>query len=309
MASINNKKTRIAFLGTPEFAAKILDFIAKRAEFEVVLVITQPDRPAGRKNKLTPPPVRKIAEKYKFRIHQPENSQELENILIKENVDFLVVVGLGMILTQKSLDTAKIAPINLHASLLPKYRGASPIQEALLQGDKETGISIMKMTAKLDTGPVYFMKKVAILPEDDIESLSEKMAEESGECLSKALIDIEEGNLQAIPQDEGKKSYCHKIEKHHGKIDWQKKTAVEILNMMRAYKTWPAVYTEMNGKKLKILVAKSGNEPLAPGEIKVDGKELKVGTKAGTIILEKVQPEGKSPMAIQDYINGYLKKE
>lgn len=309
MASISNEKIRIAFLGTPGFAAKVLDFISKRTDFEVVLVITQPDKPAGRKNKLTPPPVKIIAEKYKFRIYQPENSQELENILNKVKVDFLVVVGLGMILTQKSLDTPKIAPINLHASLLPKYRGASPIQEALLQGDKETGISIMKMTAKLDTGSVYFMKRITILPEDDIESLSERMAEESGESLSKTLIDIKEGRLTAIPQDDGKKSYCHKIEKHHGKVDWQKKTAREIINMIRAYKTWPTVYTEISGKKLKILAARSSDEQMAPGENKIDGKYLKIGTKVGTLILEKVQPEGKSPIYIQDYINGYLKKQ
>lgn len=306
-ASINSKKIRIAFLGTPEFAATILECLAKRAGFEVTTVITQEDKLAGRKKRLTPPPVKIAAENAGLRVLQPKNSKELEKILENIEVDFFVVVGLGMILTEKSLESAKIAPINIHASLLPKYRGASPIQEALLQGDKETGICIMQMTQKLDAGPVFFTKRVQIEPSDNFESFSERLADESCKILPHVLMDIKEGNLRAMPQKKEGQSYCHKIEKNDGKIDWGKKSAMQILNMIRAYSLWPGVFTEIGGKKIRILEAKIEEDQMAPGEMKIENKILKIGTKKGSLMPTKVQPEGKNAMNVQDYINGYLK--
>lgn len=308
MASVNNKKTKIAFLGTPEFAATILEFIAKKPEFEIVSVITQADKPVGRKNILTPPPVKIAAARLNFEIYQPKNSLELEEMLGKMETDLLLVIGFGMILTKKSLESPKVASINVHASLLPKYRGASPIQEALLQGDGETGVSIMQIEEKLDAGPVYLTKTVKIEEQDDFESLSKKLAETSCEILPNALTDIAKGNLKPRPQQTTALSYCHKIEKNDGKINWEKQTAAQILNMLRAYSLWPGVFTEIKGKKIKILAAEIGEESISPGEIEIKDKTLKIGTSKGYLIPTRVQPEGKNPMNIQDYINGYLKK-
>lgn len=307
MAS-KNEKISIIFLGTPIFAAKILDKLAVNQKIEIIAVITQADKPVGRKNILTNTPVKIIAQQHEIQVFQPSNTQELKEILRNFKPDFLLAIAIGMILNLKCLATPKIASINLHASLLPKYRGASPIQEALLNADKETGISIMKMSRKMDAGPIYTQKKIKIEEKDNTETLSKKMIAESIKVLPQILVEIKNGNLTAVPQNKSSASYCHKIKKIDGKVDFHKMTALEILNMIKAYKIWPGVFAEIKGKRIKIIKAEIDKNKITPGQIETDNTNLSIGTKAGSIRLVTLQPEGKKEMSIKDYINGYLKR-
>lgn len=299
---------KVIFFGTPEFAVPALKEL-KKQKIEIVAVVTQPDKPVGRKKIMTKSPVKKCAEDLNLKILQPKNQKELFDILKDSKADFFIVIAYGMILSKEILQMPKYACINVHASLLPKYRGASPIQEALLNGDKSTGISIMKMDEKLDHGPIYLIKRIEIEEKDDLVSLSEKMSKLSGEILPHMLKDISEGLLMPIHQDEDhqKPSYCRKIKKEDGKINWEKQSAEEVKNMISAYSPWPGVYTDFKGKKLKILDSETAKENLNPGQFKVDGKALKIGTTKGVLIPKKVQIEGKNEMDVTSFINGYMK--
>lgn len=299
---------KVIFFGTPQFAVLSLNEL-KKQKIDIAAVVTQPDKPAGRKKVMTKSPVKQCAEDLNLKILQPRNQKELFDSLKGLKADFFIVIAYGMILSKEILQIPKYSCINVHASLLPKYRGASPIQEALLNGDKSTGISIMKMDEKLDHGPIYLIKKIEIEAKDDLTSLSNKMAKLSGEILPHVLKDIVEGLLIAIKQDEDhqKSSYCRKIKKEDGKINWKKQSAKEVQNMIRAYSPWPGVYTDFKDKKLKILDSETVEESLNPGQFKVDGKALKIGTAKGVLIPKKVQIEGKNEMDITSFINGYMK--
>lgn len=299
---------KVIFFGTPEFAIPALKEL-KKQKIDILAAVTQPDKPAGRKKLMTKSTVKKCAEDLNLKILQPKNQKELFDNLKGLKVDFFIVIAYGMILSKEILQMPKYACVNVHASLLPKYRGASPIQEALLNGDKSTGISIMKMDEKLDHGPIYLIKRIEIEEKDDLISLSDKMAKLSGEILPRALKDIIEGLIISINQDEDhqKPSYCRKIKKEDGEINWKKQSAEEIKNMIRAYTPWPGVFTDFKNKKLKILESEISKENLSPGEFKVDGKALKIGTVKGVLIPKKVQIEGKSEMDARSFINGYMK--
>lgn len=296
---------KIIFFGTPEFAEKSLIELEKNSNIKIEAVITQPDKPAGRKNKLTAPPIKIFAEKLNIKVHQPKGKNELLQILKLYKSDFFVVIAYGMILPNEILKIPKYSSINVHASLLPKYRGASPIQEALLNGDDETGISIMAMDEKLDHGKVFIIKRIQISESDNFETLSEKMSKQSAEILPHVLQDIADSILKPVAQDEAhtKPSYCRKIKKNDGRINWDKK-AKDILNMIRAYTPWPSVYTTINNKKLKIIEADISNEQIEPGNIVIEQKIMKIGTSKGSLIPKKVQLEGKNTVKIEDFING-----
>ncbi len=296
---------RIIFFGTPEFAVSSLESLAKSSNIKIETVITQPDKPAGRKNRPKPPPVKLAAEQLKLKVHQPHDKNELLKILKSYKCDFFVVIAYGMILPKEILELPKYGAINVHASLLPKYRGASPIQECLLNDDKETGISIMAMDEKLDHGKIFIIKRIKINENDNFESLSKKMSDQSSEILPHVLQDIVEETLKPVPQDEShtKPTYCRKIQKNDGQIKWNK-TAENILNMIRAYTPWPSAYTDFKGRKLKIIEATTTDENIEPGKVIVEQKILKIGTIQGSVIPKKVQLEGKNPMSIADFLNG-----
>lgn len=295
---------KIVFFGTPEFAVPSLKMLTRTNGVEVLSVITQPDQPVGRKQQITPPPVKKAAIELHLPVFQPKNKQELAKITKDIKADFFIVIAYGMIIPEEILNIPKHGSINIHASLLPKYRGASPIQESLLHGDQETGVTIMKMDKELDHGDIYFIKRIPILESDSLEPLSEKLSELSSFILPLVLRDIELKRLNPIPQNHQNATFCHKIEKEDGKIDWNK-SAEEIKNMVRAYTPWPSVYTDLKGKKIKILQAITSADSLTPGEISIEGSILKIGTKKGCLVPEKIQLEGKSPMHIKDFLNGY----
>lgn len=299
---------KVIFFGTPQFAVPSLNEL-KKQKIDIVAVVTQPDKPVGRKKLITKSSVKKCAEELNLKILQPKNQKELFDSLKGLKADFFIVIAYGMILTREILKMPKYACINVHASLLPKYRGASPIQEALLNGDKSSGISIIKMDEKLDHGSIYLIKRVEIAEKDDLISLSNKMAKLSSEILPHVLKNIKKRLLIPIKQDEDhqKPSYCRKIKKKDGKINWKKQSAEEIKNMIRAYIPWPGVYTNFKGKKLKILDSAIAEENLNLGEFKVDRKTLKIGTAKGVLMPKKVQIEGKNEMNITSFINGYMK--
>jgi len=296
---------KIVFFGTPKFAVKSLESLYNSNDIEVLAVVTQKDKAVGRKKVITPPEVKECALRLGLPILQPKNKKELEEMLTKIKADLFVVIAFGMILSEKILNMPKYGAINIHTSLLPKYRGASPIQESLLNGDKETGISIIKMDAELDHGDIYLIRRVKIEEGDTLESLSGKLSSLTSEILPLAIKDIRDGVLAPIPQDHKNATFCTKISKNDGKINPETQAAEEIYNKIRAYTPWPSVYTTFNGKTLKILEAKIEEGTLPVGKFKLDGEKVKIGTKKGVLVPLKVQLEGKSPMDIKSFINGY----
>lgn len=296
---------KIVFFGTPSFAVKSLEKLHETKNFEIVAVVTQPDKAVGRKRTITEPPVKKCALRLGINVLQPKNKKELEKMLAMIKADLFVVIAFGMIFTEKVLKMAKYGAINVHASLLPMYRGASPIQESLLNGDKTTGVSIMKMDTELDHGDIYLIIRMKIEESDSLESLSEKLSALGSGILPLTIRDITDGTLTPIPQNHKIATFCSKINKNDGKIDWDNDSAEKIYNMVRAYTPWPSVYTTFNNKTLKILETKYEEGSIPKGKFVLDEGKVKIGTCNGILVPSKVQLEGKSPMDIKNFINGY----
>lgn len=298
----------IVFFGTPDFSVEPLKTLHLNPNFKVNAVFTQPDKAVGRKKNISPPPVKSYALQAGIPVYQPKNKKELLELTSDIKCDFFVVIAYGMLIPNSVLQIPKISSINVHTSLLPKYRGASPIQEALLKGDRETGISIMKMDEHLDHGPVYFLKRIEISKEDNFITLSDKLSKESAKILPVILEDIKENNLKPLPQNHEKATFCHKIEKEDGKVIPETEIATSIFNKLRAFTPWPGIYLIHKGKKIKILQLdieqKNSNNP--PGTWFAEDKKLKIQTNNGIIIPETLQPEGKNPMNSNAFINGYL---
>ncbi|MFA5821315.1 MAG: methionyl-tRNA formyltransferase [Candidatus Gracilibacteria bacterium] len=297
---------KIVFFGSPEFVLPTLKALHSKPNIEILAVVTQKDKPVGRKHQLTPQPVKVLAETLGLKVIQSENSAELETELSSLEADFFVVMAYGVILSAKLLQMPKLGAINVHASLLPKYRGASPIQEALLHGDKETGITIIKMDEKLDHGDIYLIRRIKIEGSDNQDSLRHKIGSLSAEIMPLLLEDVASSKLRAIPQNHSKATFCRKIKKSDAKIDWNK-SAEEICNLVRAYNPWPIAYTEISGKKLQILEAKTDTESLPTGHFSLVSKALKIGTAKGSLLPQKVCLEGKKEMNIKEFLNGYSK--
>ena len=298
---------KIYFFGTPNFAVPTLKMLASNKDFEIQAVVTQPDKPGNRKV-LTSPPVKTAAEELGLKVLQPEKiDKKLIDQIKKDKPSALVVVAYGALIPKELLELTEYGCINIHPSLLPKYRGASPIQEALLNGDKETGIAIMKIDEKLDHGPIYLIKRMGIEESDTFSTLSEKLANLSAVLLTLALKDIFDKNFVPIQQQDSKATFCRKITKEDGKIDWIR-TSKEILNQIRALNPWPSTYTVIQGKTLKILEAtiQETMKKSKPGTIEILDKET-FGFHASDalIIPSKVQLEGKSQTTAKEFLNGY----
>ncbi|MFC1655347.1 methionyl-tRNA formyltransferase [Patescibacteria group bacterium] len=299
---------KVIFCGTPDFAVPFLISLIYDKDIEVEAVVTQPDKPVGRKQILTPPAVKEIAIENNLPVLQPDSiNDDFLELIRNIEPDFIVVIAYGVILPQEMIDIPKRDCINVHASLLPKYRGASPIQTSLLNGDKETGLTIMQIDKELDKGGIYMLRKVAIDSTDTTEILSKRLSEIGAIILPSALKDIEEEVLSPLKQDENDASYCKKISKKDAQIDPEKDDAEKILNKLRAFTPWPGIYMDFQEKRLKVLHAKASEEKANPGELKgIDGS-LILGTKKDSIELFKVQMEGKNPVSAKEFINGFLK--
>ncbi|OMH39836.1 methionyl-tRNA formyltransferase [Desulfurobacterium indicum] len=305
------KKLNIVFMGTPDFAVPSLEKLIENEAFNVSLVVTQPDKPAGRGRKLKSPPVKLVAEKYGIPVLQPERVKENEKLFekLKEIApDFIVVAAYGKILPKELLEIPKIAPVNVHASLLPKYRGASPIQSALLNGEDKTGVTIMRITEKLDSGDIYIQEETPISIDDTAQTLHDRLAVMGGSLLVRALPLIASGKLKPVPQNDSEATYCAQIKKEDGKIDWRD-TAENIFNKVRAFTPWPSAFTHFNGKLLKITKTLPVEGQDKPGiVVDIDREGFYVGTGEGLLKILMVKPEGKREMSAGDFVRGYRLK-
>ncbi|NPA58336.1 MAG: methionyl-tRNA formyltransferase [Aquificae bacterium] len=301
---------RIVFWGTPDFAVQSLKKLIN-SRHQVVGVITQPDKPKGRGKKLSPPPVKVVAQEHSIPVFQPEklkNNRQLLEELKKLEPDIFVVVAYGKIIPEEFINLPKHKTINVHASLLPEYRGAAPIHRALMEGKDKTGVCIMEITKELDAGDVYACKELPISDRDDIISLHDKLAEEGAELLLEVLDGIEKGKAVKKPQEHHKSTYAKPIKKEEGKIDWNR-SAREIFNLVRALKVWPKAYTDFRGQQVKILDASVVDENSTGEAGKVvsikKGEGFVVQTGRGKLLIKKIQfPSGK-PISGDEAVRGY----
>lgn len=300
----------IVFWGTPDFAAESLKALIN-SKHKVLAVITQPDKPKGRGKKLTPPPVKVVAQENNIPVYQPEkikNNPEILHILKELNPDISVVVAYGKILPKQIIELPKYKTINVHASLLPEYRGAAPIHRAILEGKEKTGVCIIEITEELDAGDIYECSEVPITEEDDIITLHDKLAKEGANLLIKVLDKIETGKINKKPQENEKATYAKPIKKEEGKINWEK-SARDIFNQIRAFKVWPKAFTTFRDKEIKILEAKviDENSTGKIGEITdiIKGKGFVIQTGKGKLLVEKLQFPNSKAISADDAVRGY----
>ncbi|MBC1482327.1 methionyl-tRNA formyltransferase [Listeria immobilis] len=298
--------TKIIFMGTPTFSVPVLEQLAKA--YDVIAVVTQPDRPVGRKRVLTPPPVKKTALELGIPVYQPEKlrtSSELDE-LIGLQADLLVTAAYGQILPNALLESPKHGAINVHASLLPEYRGGAPVHYALLDGKTETGVTIMYMVEKLDAGDMISQREIPITDEDNTGTMFDKLSQLGAELLMDTLPDFIAGKITAIAQDPNKVTFARNISREQEKIDW-KRSGREIFNQVRGLSPWPVAYTTLEGKPFKIWEA-THDETKVDGEvgaILTDKTALKIITGDGTLLVPTViQPAGKPKMDIHSFMAG-----
>jgi methionyl-tRNA formyltransferase len=295
---------KIVFMGTPEFSVPILEALINA--YDVVGVVTQPDRPAGRGGKICISPIKQVALDHNIPVFQPEVIRKPEAIetLRAWGADVYVVAAFGQILPQALLDIPQYGSINVHASILPRWRGASPIHASILAGDTETGVTIMKMDAGLDTGDMLSVAITPIAPDETAQTLHDKLSSLGAEILLDTLPLYFSGELQPQPQPEEGVTYAPQIEKEQGVIDWTQ-SAVYIDRLVRGFTPWPGTFTFWNGKQLKIHSGTVGTGSAEVGQVvELDGK-LAIGTGEGLYYPSEVQLEGKKRVSVTDFLRGY----
>ncbi len=297
--------TKIAFFGTGEFAAKILTAILNDENFSVGLVITQPDRKTGRKQIIEKSPVKIIAEQNKLAIAQPESLKQNFNPSILEGFDLNVVCQYGLIIPENILNMPKNQSLNVHASLLPKYRGASPIQTVLINGEKNTGITIMLMDKKMDHGPVLSQAEVSVGPDDTCPQLSGKLAEAAIPLLMKIMDGWIEKEITPQAQDDSQATICKILSREDGRIDFSKNSDA-IYNQYRGLQPWPGIWTMLDNKRLKLTkIAKNGPTGLKPGKITIRDNHIYAGCGNNSAIeILEAQLEGKNNLTAAQFLNG-----
>ncbi len=292
-------------MGTPDFAAGSLKSLID-AGYEITAVVTQPDRPKGRSGQPVFSPVKEVAVAAGIPVLQPvriKNPEETAKLL-EYPADIYVIAAFGQILSKEILDQPRLGCINVHASLLPRYRGASPIQRVILDGEKETGITIMQMNEGLDTGDILYKKSLELAPDETFETLHDRLMNLGGETLLEALPLIEAGKITPAPQDDSLSNYAPLIKKEDGKIDW-KKTSSQLDAQVRAFNPWPGAFTRLDGKVLKIWGAQPVEGKGNPGEvIALDKKSFTVACSEGALRIVSLQPEGKKKMDTASFLLG-----
>lgn len=298
----------IIFMGTPRFSLPTLRKLYE-SDHHVLLVVTQPDRPKGRGRELTPPPVKQFALEKKIPVLQPIKcaNLEFEKTLGALNADVFIVVAFGQILDKNLLALPHHFSINLHSSLLPKYRGAAPINWAIINGEKETGVTTMKMNAGLDTGDILLSRKFLISNKDDAQSLHDTLAHQGSSLVIETLTQLDSGTLEATPQNSDLASYAPKLKKEDGLIKWNQ-PAVKIHNLVRGLTPWPGAFSFLESKRFKICKTeiKSCDLTDQPGVIlRISGHGIEVGTQKERIIITELQPEGKKKMDVKSFLAGH----
>ncbi len=297
---------RIVFMGTPDFALPTLTSIIDNSAFKVEAVFTQPDRPKGRGKKLSPSPVKELALEHRLTVFQPEKAREGKSVdIIKEIAPgYLVVVAYGHILPESILQIPSIAPVNLHASLLPKWRGAAPIHRSFLNGDKVTGVCTMIMVKAMDAGDVLLCREIELGAKDTIGKVHDRLAGIGAELMVKTLIDYRDQKIEPKHQDEGKATYASKLTAKDFIIDWSR-PAEEVSRKIRGLSPLPGAMTTFNAKILKPLFAKTVADGGEPGQVvKVSKEGITVACGAGSVLITRLKPEGKSAMPAYAYTLG-----
>lgn len=301
---------RIIYMGTPDFAVPPLSMLAEEG-YQVVAVVTQPDKPKGRGKTLQPTPVKEAALKYGIPVYQPVKVREEGFFEVLKDLapDLIIVAAFGQIIPERILNLPEYGCVNIHASLLPKYRGAAPIQHALIDGEKETGVTLMQMSMGLDTGDMLNHIVVPILPLDTGGSLFDRLSETGAVLLKESLPDLFEGKLKPEPQPENSPTpYASMIKKEMGDMDFTM-DAVYLERLVRALSPWPGAYTHLNGKTLKIWgcsVRQENAEAAEPGTVLSAGKEgIRVQCTGGCLLLTEIQMEGKKRMEADAFLRGY----
>lgn len=294
--------SRVVFAGTPDFAVPSLSALLK-AGYRPELVLTQPDRPAGRGQLLQPPPVKQLAVQEGLNVEQPARLDEVRQTLERLKPDVMIVVAYAHKIPYWLLTLPPLGVLNVHASLLPRYRGASPVAAALLNGDDQAGVSIMRLAEGWDTGPVFKQRSLDVEPEDNAGTLTDRLAQLGAELLVEVVNLRVRGMITAKPQDESQASYAPRLQKDDGRLDWCK-PADRLAREVRAYTPWPGSFTAWNGKLLKVLRASpvAGSSPIGPpGTV---GQGLLVATGDGQLALQQVQLEGRKAMDAAEFVRG-----
>ena len=313
---------RIIYMGTPQFAVPALTALIKGANpgnllpegYEIATVITRPDKPAGRGRDIVFSPVKQVALEHNIPVWQPGSFKKTENseALAMYAADLYIVAAFGQILPQRVLNQPRYRTLNIHASLLPKYRGADPIAEAILQGDKEAGVSIMQLDAGIDTGPVLLRRSIPLANDETTRSLTAKLADLGAQALLEALPGWIAGTITPEPQDEQRASHTHMLKKEDGAINWQL-PASALARQVRAYDPWPGTYTRWKGKLLKILKAQARTVEtgtgVLPGTVSLQEEAghqvLGIVTGSGLLLVKQLQLEGKKAMTTEEFLRGY----
>jgi methionyl-tRNA formyltransferase len=299
---------RVIFMGTPAFAVPSLLTLIEEG-YEVVSVITQPDRPVGRKRILTPPPVKEVALKHHIPIYQPEKIRLEEGINYVKSMepDMIVTAAFGQILPKEILEIPKFGCINVHASLLPKYRGGAPIHQALIEGETETGVTIMYMVEALDAGDMINSRSIPITEDDHVGSLFEKLSHVGAELVKETLPALIQGKITPVPQNGDQATFAPNIKREQEEIDWSR-SAVDIRNQIRGMHPWPVAYTYWRGQAFKVWWAEIVEDTPAgkkPGEIwELTSEGIFVATGSTSLRLTDIQPAGKKRLAASDFVRG-----
>jgi methionyl-tRNA formyltransferase len=308
---------RILFLGTSDIGVPTLKMLREWREHDLIGIITQPDKPVGRDQKLTPPPIKAAIQqlrvpyatsecKLELPILQPRRIKTAEAIsdIRALNPDVIIVMAYGQILPREVLEIPKIACLNLHASLLPRWRGAAPIQAAIAAGDRETGITVMYMDEGLDTGDILLQKKIGIGPDETGNSLHGKLAQLAPDALKEAISFLARGEAPRTPQESELATYAPKLEREHGRIDWNE-PAEAIERKIRAFDPWPGGFMNFGNRKLKIFRVTITDRSGKPGEILPGDNALIITAGKGALSLDEVQLEGKRRMSAADFLRGH----
>lgn len=290
------------FIGTHAFAAAVLDGLITIPDIRIEKVITQPDKPAGRKKELTPPPVKIAAERLQIPIEQPST---LKTYSLSTPPELIIVAQYGNMIPPHILTAPKYGVLNTHTSLLPLYRGASPIQSAIMNGEQKTGVTIMKMDEGLDTGPILLQKEIEIFPSETYTQLDARLAQLSITALREAIPLYINGQLLPKEQQHNQATQCRQFTREDGEINWQQ-TTKEIYNQWRGLTPWPGVWTMWEQKRIKLLsLMPDTTHACLPGEVHINKKELYIGTADGSLRVDELQLEGKPAMTAAQFIAGY----